>query len=125
MPSETVKDMTSPMAVSEDRPPRRRTHVMTRVSMRANGTIDHIGSDRPKMTPSAMPVNAAWPIASEKKASRLATTTVPRAPSNGEMKSTASSARRMNSYCVQAKGSAESTRCQGSRSTALMAKVPS
>ena len=95
MPSETVKAMTRPMAVSDDNPPRRRTHVMARARSRAKPTIDQSGWPSPRITPSAMPVKAAWPTASEKKARRLATTTVPSAPSSGAMKSTASRARRM------------------------------
>ena len=97
MPSETVKAMTNPIAVSEDKPPRRRTQAMAKVRTRAKPIIDHMGSARPRITPMAMPVKAACPTASEKKAMRLATTTVPSAPSKGEMRSTASKASRMNS----------------------------
>ena len=83
---------------------RRRTKVKSRAKTTAKTAANHRGSawERrgtavPARVPTAIPVKAEWPRASEKKDILLSTTMVESRPKRGEITSTASKAQRINS----------------------------
>ena len=66
--------------------------------------IDMLVSDMPKIVPTAIPVKAEWPKASEKKAILLLITIVPRIPNKGVIMIIASSAFFIKLYSTHENG---------------------
>ena len=115
MPSATAVEENTPMTVSLARLVRRRTAVNSKASSAAKITAPHSGSPRPQIAPTATPVKAEWPSASEKKDIRRVTTMVDRMPNRGETTSRASSAffiKYMEPSAAHSKGSSSTMEYQ-------------
>lgn len=102
-PNATLKEEKTEITVSVDEATRLLIWFKSNANTMANTTMERFVSSTPSTTPTAIPVNAECPNASEKNAIFRLTIIVPISPNNGVITNTAKKAYFIKSYCIQEK----------------------
>ena len=100
-PRAMLQEENTEMTVSVDASTRLLIWFKSNANTMANNAMEMLVSFTPNTTPTAIPVSAEWPNASEKKAIFRLTIIVPMIPNKGVITKTARKADFIKSYCNQ------------------------